>query len=221
MSRAMAFWRSAIGKKIAMAVTGVIGIAFVLAHIAGNLLVFRGPAALNGYSAVLHGPALELLWVARIVLLAAVILHVVAAYQLTQQSHAARGTAYAVKRPQRATLASRLMRWGGVLLLVFIVVHILHFTTGTIRPAGTFVRGDVYANVVASFHIWWVALFYLVAMVFLGLHLYHGAWSSMRTMGVTGESPDPFRRRASIVIAIVVWLGFSLVPLGVLLGWVR
>ena len=221
MNGVLAFWRSAIGKKVVMAVTGIIGIAFLIVHVAGNLLVFRGPAAMNGYSAMLHGPAAELLWVARVVLLAAVILHVIAAWQLTQQDHAARQIKYAVKRPQQATLAARVMRWGGVLLLVFIVFHILHFTTGTIRPGGTFYPGDVYANVVTAFHIWWVALFYLVAMVFLGLHLYHGGWSSVRTLGVTGDPRNPFRRRIAGLIAVVVWLGFSLVPLGVLLGWVR
>jgi len=221
MSRILAFWRSAIGKKVVMAITGIIGIAFVLAHIAGNLLVFRGRAAINAYSAVLHGPALELLWVARVVLVVSVILHVVAAYQLTQQSHAARPHGYVERRPQVSTVAARLMRWGGVLLLVFIVFHILHFTTGTIRPAGTFAPGDVYDNVIASFHVWWVALFYVVAMIFLGLHLYHGAWSSFRTLGTTGRSPDPLRRNVAAVIAVVVWLGFTLVPLGVVLGWVR
>jgi succinate dehydrogenase / fumarate reductase cytochrome b subunit len=116
-----------------------------------------------------------------------------------------------------STYASRLMRWGGVLLLVFIVFHILHFTTGTIQP-GVFVEGDVYANVVSSFHIWWVALFYIVAMVFLGLHVYHGGWSSVRTIGAANRSPNPLHRRIAMVIAVVVWLGFTIVPLAVWTG---
>ncbi|MGI8510712.1 MAG: succinate dehydrogenase cytochrome b subunit [Gemmatimonadaceae bacterium] len=213
------FWRSAIGKKVVMAVTGIIGIGFVIGHLAGNLLVYRGPAAINGYSRFLHSTG-ELLWVVRLVLIAALILHVMAAYSLTQMSHAARPHAYVRREPQVSTLASRLMRWGGVLLLVFIVLHILHFTTGTLRPAGSYAEGDVYANVVSSFRIWWVTLFYLVSMVFLGLHLYHGAWSSVRTLGVTGDSPNPMHRRAAAAIAVLVWLGFTLVPLGVFLGWV-
>ena len=114
-----------------MAVTGIIGIGFVIAHITGNLLVFKGPDALNSYSHFLHGPGAELLWVARVVLILALILHVSAAYSLTQQSHAARPDGYAMRVPQASTLASRFMRWGGLLLLVFIVFHILHFTTGT------------------------------------------------------------------------------------------
>ncbi|MGI8546642.1 MAG: succinate dehydrogenase cytochrome b subunit [Gemmatimonadaceae bacterium] len=218
MSRAQAFWRSAIGKKVVMAVTGIIGIGFVIGHLAGNLLVYRGAAALNGYSRFLHSTG-ELLWIVRIVLIAALILHVLAAYSLTRLNNASRPRAYARREPQFSTLASRTMRWGGVLVLIFIILHILHFTTRTLRPAGTFAEGDVFANVVNSFHIWWVVLFYLVATIFLGLHLYHGAWSSVRTLGVTGESPYPLHRRAAAAIAALVWLGFTLVPLGVFLGW--
>ena len=202
-----------------MAVTGIIGIGFVFAHITGNLLVFRGPNALNSYSHFLHGPGAELLWVARVVLLLAVILHVAAAYSLTQQSNAARPQGYTTRVPQASTLASRVIRWGGVLLLVFIVFHILHFTTGTFSPGGPFVEGDVYHNVVQAFHVWWVALFYVVSMVFLGLHLYHGAWSSARTLSLSGDSPNPLHHRLSAIIAIVVWAGFTLVPLGIFLGW--
>lgn len=220
MNRLSAFWRSAIGKKIVMAITGIIGIGFLIAHVAGNLLVFRGPAAMNAYSHFLHSTG-ELLWLVRIVLILAVILHVIAAYQLTQQSHAARPRDYVKRVPQAQTVAERTMRWGGVLLLVFIVFHILHFTTGTIRPAGVYTPGDVYSNVVLSFRIWWVALLYVVAMIFLGLHLYHGAWASVRTLGVTGDSPKPLQHRASAVIAVGIWLGFTVIPLAVLAGWVR
>lgn len=216
----LAFWRSTIGKKVVMAVTGAIGIAFVIVHMAGNLLVFRGAEAINAYSHFLRSTG-ELLWLVRIVLITAVILHVVAAYQLTRLSHAARPHDYARREPQVSTLASRLMRWGGALLLVFIVLHILHFTTGTLHPGYTYVPGDVYHNVVASFRVWWVAAFYLLAMIFLGLHLYHGAWSSARTAGVAHRSSHPLRRRAATVIAAGLWLGFSLVPLAVFAGWVR
>lgn len=220
MNRIALFWRSAVGKKIVMAVTGIIGIGFVIGHLTGNLLVYKGASAINNYSHFLHGLG-ELLWLARLILLAAVILHVWAAWSLTRQSHAARPHGYEVKKPQASTFASRLMRWGGVFLFVFIVVHIMHFTTGTIRPQGEFVEGDVYSNVVRSFQIPWVAAFYLVAMIFLGLHLYHGAWASVRTLGVTGDPRHPMKKRISAAIAALVWLGFTLVPLGVMVGWVR
>jgi len=221
MSRLVRFWRSTVGKKVVMAATGIIGIGFLVAHVAGNLLVFRGPAAINGYSAFLHGPGAELLWPMRVVLLVALLLHVLAAYQPMRLSRAARPHDYLRRQPQVSTVASRVMRWGGALLVVFIVVHLLHFTTGTLRPTGTFVRGDVYANLIGSFRLWWVTLFYVVAVAFLGLHLYHGAWASARTLGATGDSPDPLHRSLSALIAVAVWFGFTLVPVVVLLGWVR
>ena len=221
MSRLLRFWRSTLGKKVVMAATGIIGIGFLVAHVAGNLLVFRGAAAINGYSAFLHGPGAELLWPMRVVLLAALLLHVLAAYQLMHMSQAGRPHGYLMRQPQVSTIASRLMRWGGALLAVFIVVHVLHFTTGSLRPTGAFVRGDVYANLVGSFRLWWVTLFYVVAVAFLGLHLYHGAWASARTLGATGASPDPLHRSLSALIAVAVWFGFTLVPAVVLLGWVR
>ena len=113
------------------------------------------------------------------------------------------------------------MRWGGALLLIFIVVHILHFTTGTIKPAGVFTREDVYANVVSSFRIWWVTLFYVLAMVALGLHLVHGAWSSVRSIGVSQPSPQPLHKKISVVVALFVWAAFTTVPIAVAFGIVR
>lgn len=210
-----------------MGVTGLIGIGFVLLHMAGNLQAFMGQTKINDYGAMLHGPLNELTWLLRIVLIVSVVLHVLMAYQLTQRSAAARPVGYQKKTPQVSTLASRTMRWGGVLLLVFIVFHILHFTTETIDPAGwrwmTDVHGnrDVYGNIVASFHIWWVALFYIVAMVFLGLHLYHGAWSSVRTLGYAKPSAHPLHRRIALGIAAIIWLGFTLIPVGVIVGLIR
>ena len=220
MGRLRGFYASMVGKKVIMGVTGLIGIGFVILHSLGNLLVFRGAAAINSYSHFLKSTG-ELLWTLRVVLVVAVILHVIAAVQLTVQSRAARPIGYTRRESQVATIASRTMRWGGVLLLVFIVLHILHFTTGTIKPAGVFSSEDVYANVIASFRIWWVALFYVLAMVFLGLHLFHGAWSSVRSIGVSPPSPQPLHRRVSLVIAILVWAAFTAVPVAVFSRIVR
>jgi succinate dehydrogenase / fumarate reductase cytochrome b subunit len=220
------FYRSTIGKKIIMAITGLIGIGFVIVHMVGNLQAFIGSAKLNAYAHFLHGPAAELVWAMRIVLIVAVILHVLMAYQLTVRARNARPVDYKQRKPQVSTLGSRTMRWGGVFLLLFIVFHILHFTTGSIDPAGAFglvgdEGRDVYGNLVASFHIWWVVLLYVVAMIFLGLHLYHGAWSSVRTLGFATPSKHPLRRQIALVITFVVWLGFTLVPLGVVAGIIR
>jgi succinate dehydrogenase / fumarate reductase cytochrome b subunit len=214
------FYRSTIGKKIIMAVTGIIGIAFLIAHMAGNLQAFEGADKLNTYAHFLHGPANELLQVQRVVLIAAVLLHVLMAWQLTMRNRAARPEGYQKREPQVSTLASKTMRWGGVLLLVFIVFHILHFTTRDIQPAGPVAEGDVFGNVVGSFRIWWVTAFYTVAMIFLGLHLWHGAWSSVRTLGIRGASERPLVRRIAGTIALIIAVGFVSVPLAVFFGWV-
>jgi succinate dehydrogenase / fumarate reductase, cytochrome b subunit len=223
----LAFYRSTIGKKVIMGVTGLIGIGFVIAHMAGNLQVFISQDKLNSYGATLHGPLAEFTWALRVVLIVSVILHILMAYQLTRRSAEARPIGYRKKEAQVATLASRTMKWGGVLLLVFIVVHILHFTTETIDPGGwrgmTDSQGhrDVYGNMIASFRIWWVAAFYIVSMIALGLHLYHGAWSSVRTLGYAKRSGNPLHRKIALAVAVVVWLGFTLVPVGVLVGVIR
>jgi succinate dehydrogenase cytochrome b subunit len=221
MNRVWAFWDSSVGKKAVMAVTGLIGVLFVIAHMVGNLQVFQGARRINAYAMLLHGPLNEVLWIVRVVLLTAIVLHVLAACQLTLRDRAARPVGYTRREPQVTTLAARTMRWGGVLLLVFIVFHILHFTTGTIHPAESVLEGDVYANVVGSFQIPWVAAFYVVSMIALGLHLYHGAWSSLRSLGAAPASRQPLRRRLSLAIAVIVSIGFALVPIAVLAGLVR
>lgn len=208
-----------------MAVTGLVLVSFVILHMAGNLQVFLGPDKLNGYSAFLKSTG-ELLWLARLGLLAALIAHVTMAYQLTQIAKRARPVGYEMRTPQVSTLASRSMRWGGVLLLVFIVFHLLHFTTGTIYPIASikgawFSDKDVYNNVISAFRVPWVVLFYVVVMFFLMLHLFHGAWSSVRTLGLSKPAPRPLERRIATAIAVVVWLGFTIVPVAVFFGVIQ
>jgi len=212
--RTPSFWSSTVGKKIVMAVSGLIMVGFVILHMAGNLQLFESSERLNTYSAFLHGPANEVLWIVRVVLLIAVIAHVVAAYQLTVLDRAARPVPYAKRELQAATIGSRTMRVGGIVLAVFIVLHVMHFTTLTLQPAPLTV-GDVYGNVIASFQIWWVTVLYVIAMIALGLHLYHGAWSSMRTLGFERGRLDPFHRPVAIALALIVWAGFTLVPVAV------
>jgi succinate dehydrogenase / fumarate reductase, cytochrome b subunit len=223
----LSLYRSTVGKKIIMALTGLIWVGFVILHVAGNLQAFAGQDKLNAYSALLHGPAAELLWLMRIVLVIALVLHVLMAFQLTRMAAAARPTDYRKRDSQVSTLASRTMRWGGVALGAFIVFHILHFTTRQVDPAGwadvvdRAGRYDIYGNVVASFRIWWVTAIYLLAMVFLGLHLWHGVWSFGRSLGVARPSANPLRRRLAPLLAIALWLAFSLVPIAVLAGVIR
>ena len=224
----LTLYRSTIGKKVIMAVTGLMLVAFVIGHMVGNLQVFIGPAKMNGYAAFLKGTG-ELLWLVRIGLLVAVLLHILMAWQLTRIKASARAVDYTKRTPQASTMASRTMRWGGVLLLVFIVFHILHFTTGTLFSYASrsdaqytgFSASDVYGNVISGFRVPWVVAFYVVAMLFLMLHLFHGAWSSVRTLGLTKASQHPLHRRVATVIALVVWLGFTAVPVAVFLGVIR
>lgn len=211
--------QSTVGKKVIMAVTGLVMVVFVIGHVVGNLLVFRGAHALNAYAAAIKSTG-ELLWVARFVLLASVLLHIWAAATLTAKDLAARPTAYQRKVPQVATFASRSIRVGGVTLAVFIVFHLLHFTTGTIQPV-PFSETDVYANVTGAFHIPWVAAVYVVAMLALGLHLFHGIWSSFRSLGLSRPSSNPLRRPAVSVVALLVWLGFTSIPIAIFAGWVH
>lgn len=220
VGRVQLFWRSTIGKKIVMGVTGLIMVAFVIVHMVGNLQVFVGAAKINAYSHFLHHTIGELLWLARIILLASVVLHIVAAVQLTRRDRAARQVAYARKVPQTATVSSRSMRWGGLALALFIVFHILHLTTGTIQPA-PYVEGDIYSTLVGGFHIWWVALIYVLAMIALGLHIFHGTWAAVRTLGLNQPSPNPLRRPLALWVAIITWAGFTIVPIAVYFGWVR
>lgn len=220
VSRARLFWRSTVGKKVVMSVTGLIMVGFVVLHMIGNLQVFESAARLNAYSHFLHHTINELLWLLRIVLLVSVVLHVVAAVQLTRIDRAARPVGYRKQDRQAATVASRSMRWGGVAIALFVIFHLLHLTTGTIQPV-PYAPGDVYANVVGGFRVWWVTLIYVLAMIALGLHIFHGAWSSIRTLGVSRPRAEPTRRPVAALLAVALWAGFSIVPLAVFFGWVR
>ena len=212
------FWKSQLGKKVVMAVTGLIGVGFVVGHMLGNLQMFEGADRMNRYAAFLQGLG-ELLWAARAVLLLAVILHVIAAVQLTRMKQQARPVGYVKRTPQVSTFASRTIRWGGFLLLLFIPLHILHFTTKQLFAG--YSETDVYGNVIDGFSRPLVSVFYLLAMAALGFHLYHGVWSSFRTIGATQPSAHPLKRRLALGIAVIVWLGFSAIPIAVLLHVVR
>jgi succinate dehydrogenase / fumarate reductase, cytochrome b subunit len=219
MSRLRLLWESSVGKKIVMAVTGLIWVAYLITHMLANLLVFQGPARINAYSAFLHGTG-GALWGARLVLIAALVLHVIAAIQLADRRHEARPAGYAAgAEPQVSTLASRTIRWGGALILLFLVYHILHFTIGTAHPA--FVEGDPYHNVAAGFQSLPVVVFYLIAMGAVGLHLYHGLWSSGRSLGMSPPSPRPLHRTVALGLALLIWLGFTVIPIAVYAGVVR
>lgn len=215
MAWLLKFWGSTVGKKAVMAVTGILLVGFVFLHMVGNLQMFLGADVMNRYAALLKSTG-ELLWVARAGLFGAAVLHIVSAVQLTMINRAARPQDYAKREPQVSTLASRTMRLGGVVLAAFIVFHLGHFTTGSFHPA--FSHTGVYGNVIIGFRSWAVSLFYIVAMGFLALHLYHGAWAGLRTLGLKKQSPTPLQRTLALGLTIVIWAGFTVIPVAVLLG---
>src|SRR5712671_679090 len=226
--RVLTFWHTMIGKKVVMAVTGVVLILFVIAHMLGNLKIYSGQDEINAYSRFLREVGMpelaygQLLWVVRIILLACVGLHITAAVQLSRMSWAARPIAYSAKRNVETTFAARMMRWGGALLVAFVVLHLLHLTAGAVGfRTGQFKDLAVYQNVVAAFSVWPIALFYVVAMGALCLHLYHGIWSMLQTLGWNSARNQTTLKILSRAIAIVVFLGFSSVPVSVFAGWLR
>ena len=218
MERSDTFVRSTIGRKAVMAVTGLLLFGFVFVHMIGNLQMFLPDhEAINHYGKFLreflHGGGI---WVARGTLLLAVGLHIWSAWSLTMTNWRARPVAYKKVTPDASTYASRTMRWGGVILLLFVIYHILHYTVGTVHPH--FVEGDVYRNVIVGFQSWPVALFYVLAMLCLGLHLRHGVWSMLQTLGASHPRWNAARNAAATVFAVVVVAGFISVPLAVLAG---
>jgi len=219
-ARPAPFLRSTIGRKITMAVTGVILFGFVLGHMAGNLQLYLGPVVMNHYAVVLrqflHGAGL---WIVRAVLLLSVGLHIWSATTLTLDNWRARPVRYRRWKADGSDYASRTMRWSGYILAAFIVFHLLDLTLGSANP--DFVRGDVYGNVVASFSRWPVALAYVVAMLLLGLHVRHGVWSLFRSLGVTHPRYIRAVKLLALLFALVIVVGNCSFPLAVLFGWVR
>jgi succinate dehydrogenase / fumarate reductase cytochrome b subunit len=215
------FWDSSVGKKVVMGLTGLVLVGFVIGHMAGNLQIFMGMERYNAYAKLLQEDIIEVTWAVRVALLVSAVLHALAAWQLTRRSWDARPVPYALREAQVSTYASRTMRWGGVFLVAFIIIHLGQFTLGWKWLHPEFVRGAAYGNVVLAFErpVW--VVFYVVAMFFLLLHLLHGTWAVLRTLGVAKNAADPLARRIPVIIAILVTVGFSLVPLGVALGVVR
>jgi succinate dehydrogenase / fumarate reductase cytochrome b subunit len=219
------FYRSAVGKKAVMAVTGLILFGWIFAHMAGNLKLYFGPEHLNEYAHFLRTmgapliPETGLLWLSRIILLVAVIFHIHAAYALTMMNREARPIGYHDREYVKATYAARTMRWGGVIILLFVIYHLLHLTTGDAHH--DFRAGDVYHNVVSGFRIWWVAAVYIVANLALGLHLYHGVWSMFASLGVSSRGYENWRRGFASVFAAIITAANISFPMSVLLGIVR
>lgn len=220
MHREATLLGSSIGKKVVMATTGLVLFGFVVGHMVGNLQVFLGAQALNEYAEFLrhflHGQGI---WIARSGLLVAVGLHIWAATTLTISNWAARPEGYREWQARESTYASRTMVWSGPILAVFILYHLAHFTTGAAHP--DFVASDVYRNLVLGFQNPFASAFYILSMLALGLHMYHGAWSMLQTLGLSHDRWNPWRRVFAGAVTGLVVVGNISIPVAVLTGFVH
>ncbi|HHY54531.1 MAG TPA: succinate dehydrogenase cytochrome b subunit [Chloroflexi bacterium] len=213
--------RSSIGKKALMAVTGAVWIGYLVLHMWGNLHIFQGQEAFNHYAEFLREVGepvfsyAQVLWIIRIVIVFSLVAHMWSAWELYLQATRARSTSYAVKRVVQANYASRFMRIGGVVIILFVIFHLAQYTWGWVTE---FDRADPYRNVVIGFSNPIIVLFYLLALASLGLHLFHGVWSMFQTLGLNSRRFDGFFRGLAVFAALVVPLGFATVPLAVLFG---
>ena len=222
----MTLTRSTIGKKVIMALTGLVWIGFLAFHMYGNLKVFEGAAYFNEYSeglrhigAPIFG-AFHLLWVARIGLIVSVVLHVWAALDLTRAARRARPQSYVMKKNIHADYAAVTIRYGGLAIFLFLLYHLAHFTWGVRAVHPDFIPGDTYHNLVVGFQNPLNVILYLIALVAVGLHLYHGSWSMFQTLGFNNQKYDSSLRALALALGVLIPLGFATAPLGVLFGFV-
>lgn len=225
MHRTVGFYGTAVGKKFLMAISGVVLFAYVLGHMLGNLQIFippdqTGVYQINTYAEFLHSHYV-LLWVVRAFLLVAVGLHIITSLQLWFEARSARPVGYAKKDDVPNALTARTMIYGGLAIAAFIIFHILNLTTGNVGPqmqetATQF--PNAYVNVVHSFRVWWISASYIVAIVFLCMHLMHGLWSMFHTVGWDNEHIRPVLERIAVVVAIAIAAGYISIPVSVVTG---
>jgi succinate dehydrogenase / fumarate reductase cytochrome b subunit len=218
--------RTSVQLKYVMAATGAVMLLYLVAHMVGNLKIFFGAEAIDTYAAWLRTvgepavPEETVLWLVRVVLLVSVVAHIVSATILARRAHRARPVRYAHRPPVQGSYAARTMRWGGVIIVLFVVYHLLDLTTGTLNPHG--VHGEVHANVVADFapERWYVTLFYTLAVVAVGFHVRHGVWSALQTFGRSSAATQKTLQSVALGVALVLVVGFLSVPFAVLTGLV-
>ncbi|CCH17353.1 succinate dehydrogenase cytochrome b subunit [Micromonospora lupini] len=209
-----------------MAVTGILLVLFLIVHMLGNLKIFTGETSFDHYAHWLRDigtpllPHTWYLWIQRTVLTVAVVAHIVAATVLARRARAARPVKYAHRKKVRGSYAARTMRWGGVIILLFVIYHILDLTTGHLNPQGD--ASNPYGNVVADFapERWYVTLFYTLAIVTVGFHLRHGAFSAFRSLGQQTPRGERRARAGALVLAVALCAGYLVVPFAVLTGLV-
>ena len=222
---ASAYWQSSIGKKLVVAITGLAMVLFLAGHLTGNLLIYAGREAFNEYAAFLHSAGHgSLIWIARVGLLAVVVLHVWATIQLTRQNRAARKERYEFQATIQAPRSSRIMIWSGLTVLAFIVFHILHFTVRVNSHLKEIAKESPYDMVIAGFSGGalqaLVVLFYIIAMTLLCSHISHGVSSMFQTLGFRSKKAAGLIQRLSLGYAAVIWIGFISIPVAILFGWI-
>ncbi|MFD1519613.1 succinate dehydrogenase cytochrome b subunit [Pseudonocardia yunnanensis] len=218
---------SSVQLKFVMAVSGALALLYLIAHMIGNLKIFLGADAINTYAAWLRTvgePALPmqtLLWIVRVVLVVAIVAHIVSATILARRARRARPVRYAHRQPVRGSYAARTMRWGGVIILLFIIYHLLDLTAGTLNPQ--FVEGDVHSNLVVDFapSHWYATVAYTVAVIAVGFHVRHGLWSGLQTLGRSSAAAQNTIKGVALVVAVLLTVGFLSVPFSILTGLVR
>ena len=214
-------YNSSVGKKIIMAVTGVILFGFIIGHLIGNLQIFAGAEVLDSYARFLKEKP-EIVWTTRVMLLLSVGMHILAASQLAVRNRSARPISYRLHKYDEASYASRTMVWSGPIIGLFVIYHLLHFTVGTVHPSQPDFRADaVYANIVSGFQQWPVALFYIVAVLSLGLHIAHGIWSMFQSIGLNHPKYELIIKRGAMILSSLIVVGYVSIPLAVLIGVVR
>jgi succinate dehydrogenase / fumarate reductase cytochrome b subunit len=221
--RGVRFYEASAGKKVVMAVTGVILFGYVIGHMLGNLQIFEGPDAINSYAHFLHSHE-GALWGARVVLLLAVVMHIVASIQLWALNAKARPVSYVRKADVPTSYAARTMKWSGPIIAAFVIFHVLHLTTGNIvplYPESAPHSPDAYDNVITGFQHPAIAIFYIVAVLLLCMHLYHGLWSMFQSLGISHPKYTPRIKRAAAILAIVVAIGYISIPIAAMTGLIK
>jgi succinate dehydrogenase / fumarate reductase cytochrome b subunit len=218
MGRVAMFYQTTVGKKVVMAATGGLFCLFLVGHLLGNLQIFLGAERLNAYAHFLKGLG-ELLWVVRGVMGIALVLHFVAAVQITLENWRARPVGYAVKKDIETSYAARTMIISGPLLLLYVIYHLMMFTLLWTDPSYSI--ADVYGNVVKAFQVPAISGIYIVAMLALGYHLSHGIFSMLNTLGLSGQRYHTFRKIVSPLVGLLIALGYTVIPVAVLVGFVH
>jgi len=225
IQRAVRFYEAPIGKKAVMAITGVLLFGYVIAHLIGNLQIYSSdPDQINRYAAFLHSPSnAAALWLARLILLAAVILHITAAVQLWGMANAARPVSYVKKDEAATSYASRTMRWSGIIVAAFVIFHVLHLTVGAVVPIQEIGPNEpnIRSNVISGFQNPAISAFYILAMILLCMHLNHGLWSMFQSMGFTHPRYTPKLKKGAALVSILIAVGNCSIPIAVLIGLLR